>query len=1095
VRGKLLTRPNVRATGVTTDDIIEGAAKYYSTATALSDVRTQVDIRDLSDSANLLISKTNLLAQGIDTDDLSEGTVNVFYTQARFDAAYAVKDETRLQARVLMDAQTREPHERVPSSAATTLRHALYNDTIPSTQLSHQCHTFEAPPPFTGASTMLSTRIDNLSQSVDRRFAHTHVEVGNLITHANISIVDLRTGEDVREGPGGPLALSARMKQRARNNEVIQPLPLHLARPKPISVPTMPPTAPPKRSGQLLAVSAPQKREAEERHSTTTPIGTRREYVQDTNLTQRRTVPHHRHDDTTTTPNQAHTRVIERDTGFPASHVPAHQPAPRRDDTSVPAPAHGLNARIVVDDTLAMLQHHHTFTHPPPMAHYHQEVPSTHRESMHSPDEHLPPSCASTPRLVDMDHKLLLGARTYAIHEDFRRLALDFKDLNHTFASLDSNVVAQIVTALDTVNYANGVVHVLRADMSNVEAHINGLLDVTHALSVHEVAHDDLLAYLGADVEGVRSAVRANEANIGVLQSNIDVLMTDAMASNGVMYMLGASLESNTQRLGIAENTIEQLERTLESVASNVEGNSHLLAHVALTQGTETIRLDDVEARASAHDERLDALLSDTLVLYANAALQHASMRDANAFHIALHRSASERMDLIEANAQLHEDYASMLYTDATETRSDLNDALAHVTVLQANTQALFERTDTLFVNANDLFDRTHSLESNAEVHMNDFGHANMLLHQTVERHEANADVLALTLPRVLRPRALSIENAPPRLLPHPHHREHTPIVDMPPPTAALRLDTRQSEYTAVPITTRHMQHDDDDAPCIIRATHLHLSAFKRDADEDPWRWALAPHTRSPAVFAPSRPVILSHAWMRASNGLADLSVQVRAARDGIALTQRLRIDTVYGSAELPTNCDDAVELTVPRVPTDVNVHAVFTAISDAGVSRPLKMTYFHETPIALVDASTLRSTPPPPFDAEGSDYLLGNGVLYTFGNASLVLYLGAVADAHTVHLDMPGGEQFTANAHGMWIRTIDEGYTAGTGWLDVTKYWMRHFAEAPKADGDPCLLHANAKGLTCVLGTDIDGISGNLYVAVSARGTYEMNLPRLVTS
>ncbi|KAJ1617941.1 hypothetical protein T492DRAFT_892883 [Pavlovales sp. CCMP2436] len=75
--GLLVSGANVRRAVITTDDIVEGAYRYYSTILALEDVRSNVDVRELRDAGNFRLTKANINANNIDTADLIEAPDDV----------------------------------------------------------------------------------------------------------------------------------------------------------------------------------------------------------------------------------------------------------------------------------------------------------------------------------------------------------------------------------------------------------------------------------------------------------------------------------------------------------------------------------------------------------------------------------------------------------------------------------------------------------------------------------------------------------------------------------------------------------------------------------------------------------------------------------------------------------------------------------------------------------------------------------------------------------------------------------------------------------------------------------------------------------
>ncbi|KAJ1638099.1 hypothetical protein T492DRAFT_1123429 [Pavlovales sp. CCMP2436] len=203
--GLLLTGPNVRCAAITTDDIVEGAYRYYSTLLALTDVRSNVDMRELADIGQFRLTKANMLAQRITTADVTEAAASMYYTRARFDLAYAEVDLNRLITQPLLKAPRTQTASRDTDAQPQTAAAAAYRGRSPleyvQKKQSTQPRVSDDRLPVSSSQTLMSVQLENLKQSVSTRFAQTQHQIDSL------------TSDEVLEGVAAPY--SSRLRVRA----------------------------------------------------------------------------------------------------------------------------------------------------------------------------------------------------------------------------------------------------------------------------------------------------------------------------------------------------------------------------------------------------------------------------------------------------------------------------------------------------------------------------------------------------------------------------------------------------------------------------------------------------------------------------------------------------------------------------------------------------------------------------------------------------------------------------------------------------------------------------------------------------------------
>lgn len=1026
--GVFVSRQNVRNAGVTTDDVLEGASQYFTEERARVAVRQQVDIAELTDESNLLLGKQNLIQQGIDTDDFVEGNTNIYWTQQRFDTAYAAVTEERHRAEgfpsttVLRASRDREVP---PPSGTLRLPVSQRESSAPPPSSSRAAVRSRASssdvPVQSGGSTLLTARVTNLQASLTSRIDYIESYAGNLITHGNVVGVGLST-DDLLRGATTPAP-----NRISREPETVLPVrvPVSTAHRAEIRTPS-PMTKRVQRQRddeRAIPVAQPPARESERMERPRAP--TRRRRPSPVDARQHQSLK--RGDEASLAASRRPRERSARE-DLPTAAVAQSRAIASPPHASTPLPA--VHQRRAASPAALP---------PPPSskpARIDDVAPQRSSTPLRKPLSEAPVPTTSAARLPARgadEHSELVFARDRALHGDVGRLRMEFGELRSTFNALDSNTLQNLSDASNVVDAAVLIVDSMEDRVVALEAQGNALVADGAGFAANDVLAQASLGVLHANVAALDAQVALAEGRVLAVEDGVVQLQSSLGAVRDEANAAAAHAEANAAAIAGLEMRVGGTEAQLVLHGAQLEDLGQLVVHDA--------RLDALEAQSASASANAVLVRSNVAALQSSLGSLQDWANVENAAQNAAGLVQDARLDALEANGTVFE--AAL----ARETwLREGNDAVlglradeleSNVLGLQTATFVLEGRADGLRVDVNELDAEIEAMDVSLGALGASFNAANAHLLNLQEQHDANADLLALRAQRASsRPRARNASPPPPSggLLSERARHDELPG---PAPTRPRRSEPRPpraaSEPKRAPVSSEHARFD---------LTHRKTQGRVRQHFEVP---PAARGGARPKAVLPSRPVLASWNWQRVQNGLGDLHVEVLPAEDSspVQWTSGM-LDGVSALPVTRTRAGGTFVMHFPRVPSMSSHSLVVVAHSDAGKSRELRVELGdHGSLLELI----VPASPPPGFDAAAlANVMLDGDGVRNIGNADIhaVFSLGTL----TGRLKHARIDMFDAANLQLAVSVVNE-----TGWLDASGAFTRVIAPEPILDGDPCVL------------------------------------------
>ena len=1102
--GMLLSRDNIKRLGITTDDLVEGSYRFYSTIVALRDVRANLDVRELADAGQLTVSRANMVRQGIRTDDIAEGSSNGYYTEARFDRSYARADERN---------QGIHSHHASSSLAPHRATHLMPAPTPPGTRSSDDPWAVTARsqmvvrrddavdrPPMHVQTRGIEVRLDALVGETRRRLAALDGNVAAVLSHAAVVALRLTTGEDVIEGAAGPFATRLRT-QAAVASRTPTGVPSHHhhgARPvigqqrllpattaaaiaRRAVVDAARDTVDARRFDRLVQVIPP-----------TTTSGYRADAIAPLAHHARRT-SREQHPPTPPQPQQPPVRrpsicdAVTACKGRVATERRVAAVVPFARKPPEPPPRLASTDRQPLASPRAVRSHEEAMLPVASLAHRRPalDMPPPSRDTTlratrggdAAPElttRHMAGSSRVRARdtVGERDDNLRLAqARSQALGEVVRRLGLTMGETEQAFAQLDATLTTRVAFAVQTAEST-------RSKMDAVDAVVASIETTVQTLAQQDAAFELRIATVDANVTGVESSVIeldaravAEAVRVTSLYAELDALAETIALSNVAITAVARRVDAHM----VLPAQVAVLQTTARASAERI-------VELGTAQLDAVGRLDDIEGIVRAHTASIANTHLETAI---------AAVRATTLVHAADLSSLRADVDagIAGANSNVARLMAHDIVLDDSIIRVDaeLGSATGRIHVLEVGARAALARDHATLVDVTELFDTTAVHLARLDTQAQGLDAIERVVGRTVERQDKLID--EVTLARTVGGRRHDT-------------REGTPLSIPPPRTAVAAASPRTPPPLHVAVEPRRRRSLESDAIMTLKASSL------RAPREEPTLPFKGTPTGRPAASLPPPPggrerhrpelparvEVVGYEWSLVQHGIGDLTLRARSP-SGTPVAQSVRV--VFGDNDVVESPmvvvgAEATTTVVRRRLTRASAMMELRAVSSAGISRA---THFEPSYgaafVDLVDLSTSTSfVARVGRDVEGLGgvAVVRDGRLYHHAAAPeastsyVVFSLGMMQRAHAITLEFPRAAAFCAQARnggrgGIWLNP------AGRGWLDACAWWVRAFGETPIRDGDPCLLRCDSDHMSCTFGlaqTNPDGFTGELMIAMA---------------